>query len=92
MKTSIDQETTENLLAIFSALVAEHFDGIDPFQIHMEDKTEELLSGNGESFYHVVVDFLQFYHIDSPIEKESLFQQFPTVGEVIYFIAKNLID
>lgn len=88
--TTFEKDNLENLLAIFAALVAEHFDGIDPFQIQMEDETKELLFDDQDKFGAVIEDILQFYQIKVAVDLSDVFSTFPKVEDVVRFIAVNM--
>ena len=83
MENTTNQEMMDDILAIFSAFIAEYFDGIDPFQIELETKIQDLTDDIGKMEL-VKDEIYTFYKVEKP--EISLH----TVGELVDDIAAKL--
>jgi|GEM_PF-4907751 len=83
MENTTNQEMMDDILAIFSAFIAEYFDGIDPFQIELETKIQDLTDDIGKMEL-VKDEIYTFYKVEKPEIS------FHTVGELVDDIAAKL--
>lgn len=78
-------ETKEDVFAIFSALIAEYFDGIDPFQIEMEADLEALAGEQQGTMEQVIDELFSFYKVE-----KVQGQTFQKVEDLILHIASKV--
>ena len=85
MTTTEKKEMMEDILAIFSAFIAEYFDGIDPFQIEPETALNDI-GDDPKTLQEVIAELFAFYKVEK--DKET----FQTVGDLIQSVANQLED
>jgi len=78
-------ETKEDVFAIFSAFIAEYFDGIDPFQIKMEADLKALAGEQQGTMEQVIDELFSFYKVE-----KVQGQTFQKVEDLILHIASKV--
>lgn len=78
-------ETKEDVFAIFSAFIAEYFDGIDPFQIEMEADLQTLAGEQQDKMEQVIDELFTFYKVEKVAG-----QTFQKVEDLIMYIASKI--